>query len=49
MDLTAMMYGGSTPLFDTGALDDEEAAKPVKSGGGGMFEDESDDDGEGFL
>ena len=49
-DLTAMMYGGATPLFDTGALGGEDAGddnKPSKTGG--MFDDDSDDDGEAFL
>lgn len=49
-DLTAMMYGGSTPLFDAGALggEDAENARPSTKTGG-MFDDDSDEDGEAFL
>ena len=39
-----MMFGGATPLFDAGALDDDEptADRPNKTNG--MFDDDSDDD-----
>jgi len=47
-DLTAMMYSGATPLFDTGALDDEEPGDSKPSKTDKMFEDESDD-AEDFL
>ena len=38
-----MMYsGGAAPLFDTGALDGEEANEKSNKTGG-MFDDDSDD------
>ena len=48
-DLTAMMYGGATPLFDTNALggDDGDDGKPSRTDK--MFSDESDEDPEAFL
>ena len=51
-DLTAMMYGGATPLFGGDALDGDngdEGKKSKPSAGGGMFDDDSDDNGEAFL
>ncbi len=41
------MYGGATPLFDTGALDgDDNDGKPSRPDR--MFEDDSDE-GDAFL